>query len=149
MSKLDQLPEISDYVLSGLRADESLKYKIYQKAAGISQSEETKPSRRPLAALCAISAVMIAVFVLLIPLTQQKSAPLSKSDQSSDYETMEISSIPAGTVLPDSPVNIPDDGVACTDDDAEKSDSDTDDADIGTLPENESDFISESVSAVP
>ena len=149
MTKLDQLPEITDHVLSGLRADDSLKYKIYQKAAGGSLNEETKPSRRPLVALCAISAVMIAVFALVIPLTWQKSASFGQSDNTQNYDTMEISSIPAGTVLPDSPVSTTDENIFMP---AEKqeADSEPDETDTETDPEKESeDFAEEANSSAP
>lgn len=97
MNRLDNLPEITDQVLSGLRADDSLKYKIYQKAAG--ESSEKKASfRLPLAALCAISAVMIAAFVLLTSLTRQGSS------DTQNYESANISSMPAGAVLTSSPM---------------------------------------------
>ena len=99
MSRLDKLPEITDHVLSGLRADDSMKYRVFQKAAGTSDTKKKQSSHLPLAALGAISAVMIAVFVLLAPLASQ-----NKLDVSENYATVEINQIPAGTVLPESPV---------------------------------------------
>ena len=33
MSKLEQLPQITEQLLDGLRADDMLKHRIYQKAA--------------------------------------------------------------------------------------------------------------------
>ena len=76
---------------------------IFQKAAGESCTEGRKTSRLPLAALCAISAVMVAVFALLIPVTQRKDISADRQ-KASGYESLEISHIPAGTVLPESPV---------------------------------------------
>ena len=105
MSRLDQLPEISEQMLSGLRADDALKHRIYRKAAGIADTPE-KTSRIPLAALCAISAVMIAVFALLIPFSRQNgnSLPGDQLSSSGSYESADFSSMSAGTVLPESPV---------------------------------------------
>ena len=106
MSRLDQLPEISEQMLSGLRADDALKHRIYRKAAGIADTPEKKPSRIPLAALCAISAVMIAVFALLIPFSRQNgnSLPGDQLSSSGSYESADFSSMSAGTVLLESPV---------------------------------------------
>ena len=101
MSRLDQLPEITDHVLSGLRADNSLKHRIYQKAAGVSDAPEKKSARLPLAALCAISAVMVAVFALLIPLSRQKTI---SGNTDIAYDSPDISSVSAGAVLTSSPV---------------------------------------------
>lgn len=105
MNRIDQLPEITEHVLSGLQADDSLKHKIHLKAAGISAgTEEKKTSRLPVAALCAISAALIAVFVLLFPLSRN-GVTGNQPTVSGGYESIGINSIPAGTVLPESPVS--------------------------------------------
>ena len=106
MSRLDHLPEISEQMLSGLRADDALKHRIYRKAAGITDTPEKKSSRIPLAALCAISAAMIAVFALLIPFSRQNgnSLPGEQQAASGSYDPAEFNSMSAGTVLPESPV---------------------------------------------
>jgi hypothetical protein len=104
MSKLDQLPEITDHVLSGLRADDSLKYRIYQKAAKPSSSS-VKASRKPLAAaLCAISAVMIAVFMLMGPLMGRNTASPDAVTKSESTPATQIQTIQAGSELDQSPV---------------------------------------------
>lgn len=107
MSRIDQLSEITDHVLSGLQADESLKYRIYQKAADPSAGKERKSLRLPLAALCSISAVMIAVFVLLgqfIPFSGNTpaapSAPTSYESGLSSFGSGQM-----GSELTDSPVD--------------------------------------------
>ena len=99
MSRLDQLPEITDHVLSGLRADDSLKYRIYQKAAEQSGERARKSSRLPLAALCAISAVMIALFVILNPMISRNA------DGSRDVTAGQMHTILAGGELDESPVS--------------------------------------------
>ena len=96
---LEQLPEVTDHVLSGLQADESLKHRIYQKAAGVTDVPERKISRIPLIALCAISAVMIGVFVLL-----GNVAPLSSSSPDA-RDSVQIQTISAGVTLTESPVS--------------------------------------------
>lgn len=99
MARIEQLPEITDHVLSGLRADDSMKHSIYQKAAGMADTVEKRTSRFPLIALCAISAVMVAVFVLL-----GNVKPLS-GNSSDDQKGVQIQTISAGVTLTESPVN--------------------------------------------
>ena len=100
MSRLDQLPEITDSVLSGLHADDSLKYRIYQKAASAGpDADRKKTSRVPLAALCAISAVMIAVFVFLgriMPLSGSSPSAQPALTAVQDAELSHMQTINAG-----------------------------------------------------
>ena len=98
VKKLEQLSEITDHVLSGLQADESLKHRIYQKAADISEMPEKKISRMPLIALCAISAVMIGVFVLLGRVTPMSGNP------NDEQQSVRIQTISAGVTLTESPI---------------------------------------------
>ena len=108
MSRLDQLPEITDHVLSGLRADDALKHRIYQEAAQDGTPRE-KASRRPLIALCTLSAAMIAVFVLLGrigPLSRkqepEEGAPMSAAQQMETItagERRNVSPIGLGSIL--------------------------------------------------
>ena len=79
MNKLEQLPEITDSVLSGLRADDVLKHRILQKAVETPSTARRLSSRRPLVALLSLSVAMIAVFVALGTLH-----PLSVDSQISD-----------------------------------------------------------------
>lgn len=107
MSRLDQLPEITDHVLSGLRADDSLKYRIYQKAAGASENRERKSYRLPLAALCAISAVMIAVFVFLgrvSPIAGGSDSSRLDITASQETESSHVKTINAGGEFENSPL---------------------------------------------
>ncbi len=127
MSRIDRLPEITDHVLSGLRADESLKYRIYQKAADTASGKERKSFRLPLAALCSISAVMIAVFVLLGQLVPFGGNTPAAPSASSSYESG-LSSFGTGQMgseLTKSPVD---------DRDADKDDTPTEN---DPLPEDE------------
>ena len=105
MSRLDQLPEISDHVLSGLRADDSLKYRIYQKAAAPSGQKAQKNSRLPLAALCAISVVMIALFVILNPMITRNNPTQTAVTASQDTPASQIQTIQAGAELDESPID--------------------------------------------
>lgn len=98
MSKLDQLPQISAHVLNGLRADENLKSRIYQKAAQTdAASSRTAPRRRTLIALCSLSAVMIAVFVLLGALSPDRR-------MSDSPAAVQMQTVSAGEHLDESPV---------------------------------------------
>ena len=62
--RLRHLPEISDHVLSGLKADEALKHKILLSAA--SDREKRKISFRTVIALCCLSAVLVVLCVFAI-----------------------------------------------------------------------------------
>jgi hypothetical protein len=82
--RLRCLPEITDHVLSGLKADESLKHQILLSAA--SGREKRKTSYRTVIALCCLSAVLVllCVFALgskpagdiqVIPAGSRRSSP--------------------------------------------------------------------------
>ena len=65
MSRIEQLPEVTEQVLSGLQAGDELKSRIYKKAL----EPESRPSRgfarAPMIALCSLSVVMIALVAVL------------------------------------------------------------------------------------
>ena len=65
MSRIEQLPEVTEQVLSGLQAGDELKNRIYRKAL----EPDSRPSRRsvrvPMIALCSLSVVMIALVAVL------------------------------------------------------------------------------------
>lgn len=67
MNKLDHLPEYTDQVLHGLRADSSLKQRILQEAAssGEASSRPFSFSFRPGPVLCSIAAVMLIVLTVI------------------------------------------------------------------------------------
>ncbi len=94
MDRLDKLPEVSDQVLSGLRADDRLKYKILQKATEPEAEKHPLGFRKPVIALSALTAVMVAVFALMAPISPS-SAPSER-----------IHTISAGNIVPESPVNM-------------------------------------------
>ena len=87
MNRLEQLKEISDQALNGLRADEELKKRILEAAqSGDSGGEGGKviPLRssragKAIASLCALAAVMALVFVGLGSLRQNQSPPALKA----------------------------------------------------------------------
>ena len=64
MKRLEHLPEITDHILSGLRADDALKHRIFLSAA--SSPESKKYPRRTIFALCGISALLILLCVFVI-----------------------------------------------------------------------------------
>lgn len=108
MSRLDQLSQITDHVLDGLRADDSLKHRIYQKAAQSDISSSRRLSRRgTIIALSAVSAVMIAVFVLLGQIsssgpTTDNSAAVSRTADATDIVMIET--VTAGEHRTSSPI---------------------------------------------
>ncbi len=65
MTRIEQLPEVTEQVLSGLQAGDELKSRIYRKAL----EPDSVPSRRsirvPMIALCSLSVVMIALVAVL------------------------------------------------------------------------------------
>ena len=64
MKQLERLPEISDHVLSGLKADDDLKHRIFLSAA--SSPKEKKYPFRTVFALCGISALLILLCVFVL-----------------------------------------------------------------------------------
>ena len=63
MNRLERLPEITDHVFSGLKADEALKHRIVLSAAS---SNEKKYSFRTIAALCSLSVLLILLCVFAL-----------------------------------------------------------------------------------
>ena len=92
MDKLKQLPQVTDHVLDGLRADDALRQKILLSAA---ESGRSRTSRlRTVIALCTLSAalVLLCIFAVRIPAgTNTQTA---------------IHVIPAGSNRMVSPVNV-------------------------------------------
>ena len=64
MNRLENLPDITDHVLSGLKADDTLKHRILLSAT--SPSSPKKYSFRTVAALCCVSALLILLCVFAI-----------------------------------------------------------------------------------
>lgn len=93
MSKIEQLPEITSRVLSGLKADETLKYRIIASAA--EGTVRRSFSRVSIGALCCLSAAMIALCILI--------SPHSSSDHSAVPGLHETA---AGTHRSSSPVHL-------------------------------------------
>lgn len=60
MNQLDQMPEISEHVLSGLKADQSLKHRILLSA---SELPKQKIRLRTVVALCSLSVLLILLCV--------------------------------------------------------------------------------------
>ena len=109
MSKLEQLPQITEQLLDGLRADDVLKHRIYQKAAQNDDNRSFRLSRRgAIIALSGLSAVMVAVFVLLGHLPSSGNPEAGHSSDSSitanAVETVEIETVTAGEHRTDSPI---------------------------------------------
>ena len=85
MDRLNRLPEITDQVLGGLKADENLKHRILLSAASASPAKKKAPLRT-VVALCSLSVLLIllCVFALnakpagdihVIPAGSRHSAP--------------------------------------------------------------------------
>ena len=91
MDRLEQLPETTDHVLAGLKADNDLKHRIISAAT----ATHTSPIRaRTVLALCSLSLLLILVsfFITRIP---------AGSSNASDIHV-----IPAGSHRMVSPVNM-------------------------------------------
>ena len=93
MSRIEQLPEVTEQVLSGLQAGDELKNRIYRKAL----EPDSVPSRRsirvPMIALCSLSVVMIALV-----------AVLGQVHSLNDSDAADIRTITAGARRIESPV---------------------------------------------
>lgn len=64
MNRLEKMPEISDHVLSGLKADSDLKHRILLSAA--SAPAVRKYSFRTVAVLCSLSVILILLCVFAL-----------------------------------------------------------------------------------
>ena len=64
MNRLDRLPEVTDHVLSGLKADDRLKQQILLSA--VSRKSGKKYSFRTVVALCSLSVLLILLCVFAI-----------------------------------------------------------------------------------
>ena len=92
MDRLDQLPEITEHVLSGLRADASLKQKILVSAVNApAPSGKYRPGT--FVALCSLSVVLVILCLLIHSLPVQKTVA-------------DLQIIPAGSRKIVSPVNL-------------------------------------------
>lgn len=91
MSQLTNLPEITDHVLSGLRADDQMKQKILLSAT--QKTARNTISRRTFIAMCSLSLLLIllCIMVTLIPI---------------EKKTSDIQNIPAGSYKKTAPVPI-------------------------------------------
>ena len=65
MSRIEQLPEVTEQVLSGLQAGDELKSRIYRKALEPDSRPSRGSMRIPMIALCSLSVVMIALVAVL------------------------------------------------------------------------------------
>ena len=66
MSRIEQLPEVTEQVLSGLQAGDELKSRIYRKALEPDSRPSRGSMRIPMIALCSLSVVMIALHVRVV-----------------------------------------------------------------------------------
>ena len=93
MSRIEQLPEVTEQVLSGLQAGDELKNRIYRKALEPDSVPARRSVRVPMIALCSLSVVMIALVAVL---GQVRSL--------NDSDTADIRTITAGARRIESPV---------------------------------------------
>ncbi len=93
MSRIEQLPEVTEQVLSGLQAGDELKNRIYRKALESDSVSSRRSVRVPMIALCSLSVVMIALVAVL---GQVRSL--------NDSDAADIRTITAGAHRIESPV---------------------------------------------
>ncbi len=107
MSRLEQLPEISDSVLHDLRADDALKYRILQKSLDQPSRAVTRSPRRSIIALVSLSAAMIAAFIFLGSVRSVSTdTALSVSASQTESFSESIHTITAGGRRSDSPIGL-------------------------------------------
>ena len=73
MSRIEELRQVTDQTLHGLTADDSLKFRILQQAAG--GAETKKPSFRPVPVLCAACAALLVMILALNSLQPVSNVP--------------------------------------------------------------------------
>ena len=95
MSRIEQLPEVTEQVLSGLQAGDELKNRIYRKALEPDSVPARRSVRVPMIALCSLSVVMIALVAVL---GQVRSL--------NDSDPADIRTITAGAHRIESPVTL-------------------------------------------
>ena len=93
MSRIEQLPEVTEQVLSGLQAGDELKNRIYRKALETDSGSSRSSARLPMIALCSLSVVMIALV-----------AVLGQVHSLNDSDAADIRTITAGEYREESPV---------------------------------------------
>lgn len=64
MNRLEQLPEVTEHVFSGLKADDSLKHRIIFSAA--SHEPAGRFSLRTVVALCSLSVLLVLLCVFVV-----------------------------------------------------------------------------------
>ena len=90
MDQLERLPEVTEHVLAGLKADDSLKHRILLSASEAPQ--KTGYRRRTVIALCSLSLVLILLCVFVSNLAGKQQQDLQV--------------IPAGRQRNSAPVNL-------------------------------------------
>lgn len=90
MDQLDRLPEVTEHVLSGLKADHRLKQRILESA--VSAPRKMPLRRGTVIALCSLSLLLILLCVFVSGLSGKSSG--------------DISVIPAGSRRNSSPVSL-------------------------------------------
>ena len=92
MDRLEKLPEVTEHVLDGLRADESLKHRILLSAAGTRNGYSFR--FRTVFALCGLSVLVILLCVFAARIPAHHTGP------------DDVHMIPAGSRRVTSPVNL-------------------------------------------
>ena len=92
MNRLNRLPELTDQILAGLKADDSQKHRILLSAAESSGTGK-KIKYRTVIALCSLSVLLILLCVFA-------------SGWTGDRKASDLQNIPAGSRRNESPVNL-------------------------------------------
>jgi len=91
MDGLKKLPEVTDHVLSGLRADDQLKHNILMKAA--TSPRKGRQQIRMVVSMCSICVLLIFICLFAATFAGKNTNP-------------DLQSIPAGSHRNSSPVNL-------------------------------------------
>ena len=93
MEQLNRIPEVTEHVLSGLKADQRLKHQILEAAVSSPGKKSFRPQPKTIIALCSLSVLLILLCVFVSGLGNHSSSG-------------NIHVIPAGNRRNSSPANL-------------------------------------------
>ena len=93
MDQLNRVPEVTEHVLSGLKADHRLKHQILEAAVSSPGKTSFRPRPKTIIALCSLSVLLVLLGVFVSALNHNSSSG-------------NIRVIPAGNRRNSSPVNL-------------------------------------------
>ena len=91
MDRFDRIPEVTEHVLDGLKADDALKHRILLAASSRSSEPKRNYSFRTVVALCSLSVLLILLCVFAISANTRKTADIQVIPAGSRHSTPPVS----------------------------------------------------------